>query len=87
MLYIWHRSACIVLEVKRSNIKVTQLRKCHGRMAAAACGRHATATGVGLHIVLLLKFVVFERIGIDLYKSDVIYRALSFIVSASLSKS
>jgi len=37
-------------EVKRSNDKVTPLRKHHGRMAAAAwhCGRCATAAGVGL---------------------------------------
>jgi len=51
ILYIWHRSACIDPEVKRSNVKVTCLRKRHGRMAAAACGRCATSAGMGLHIV------------------------------------
>jgi len=37
--------------VKRSNAKVTRLRKRHGGMAAAACGRCATAAGTGLHVV------------------------------------
>jgi len=38
-------------EVKRSDVKVTQLQKHRGHMAAAACGRHATAAGLGLHVV------------------------------------
>jgi len=89
ILYIWHCSACIDPDVKRSNVKVTRLQKRHGCMAAAACGRCATAAGAGLHVVWLLKFLVFARIGngMDLYKSHVIYIVLNFIVSASLSKS
>jgi len=51
-LYIWHRSAWIDPEVKRSNVKVTWVQKHHGRVtAAAACGRCATAAGMGLHVV------------------------------------
>jgi len=51
-------------------------------MAAAACGRCAIAAGAELHVVWLLKFLVFARIGMDLYKSRDIYRVLNFIVSA-----
>ena len=47
----WINSACIDPEVKRSNVKVTQLRKHRGHMADAACSRRATAAGLGLHVV------------------------------------